>query len=99
MKQQTLTPCGVDCAADCRSYLTACAGCRELRGVVPWLQYLALEGCPVYDCVTVEKGQTSCAGCGGFPCDKFAGIKNPAVSEEEYQAMLQTQWRRLQAEE
>ncbi len=80
-----ISKCGVICKCDCKAYQTECEGCIELEGKVSWAPFYDLEHCPIYACV-VDKGLETCAGCGLAPCEIWIKTRNPEISDEEFEA-------------
>ena len=82
---KTLSKCGVCCSTDCKAYKTECDGCNEIKGKVAWSKFYGKTLCPIYECV-IQKGVLSCDECGKAPCKIWFQTRNPDVSNEEFQA-------------
>lgn len=80
-----LTACGTDCSA-CRFYGNACAGCNETCGRV-----FHMEGgkpCPLYACCVSKHRCATCADCADAPCDIWRAMRDPSMSDAEFEASI-----------
>jgi hypothetical protein len=83
-----LNPCGVSCS-ECSWLAKGCAGCRELNGKPFWTSEHTEKGvCPIYDCSVNNKKLQHCGECEKLPCQTFTGLRDPSMSDEEYQQSL-----------
>ena len=82
---KTLSKCGVYCSTDCKAYKTECNGCNEIKGKVAWAKFYGKTLCPIYECVEQKKIR-SCNECGKAPCYIRFQTRNPDVSDQEFQA-------------
>jgi len=80
-----LSKCGVCCSTDCKAFKVECDGCNEIEGKVSWAKFYGKTLCPIYKCV-VQKGVLSCDECEKAPCDIWLQTRNPDISDEEFQA-------------
>lgn len=91
---KTISPCGVDCTS-CGEYGKTCAGCRDIKGKVFWLEYIGQPVCPLYACPIEKHGLRSCAECPELPCASFYELRDPSVSEEDHRREIATRVKRL----
>ena len=89
-----MSKCGVICQTDCKAYQVECEGCNELSGKVSWAPFYGKELCPIYECV-VKSGFESCAPCGKAPCAIWLSTRNPDISDEVFEADLQSRIKNL----
>ncbi len=80
-----LTVCGLECAA-CPLYQGDCPGCNECAGRV--FHAPAGKPCPLYGCAVNRKHRTGCGGCTELPCPLWRQVRNPALSEQEFQTSI-----------
>lgn len=82
-----LSCCGADCAA-CPLRGKACQGCNEASGRV----FHAPEGkaCPIYACCVGKRRNATCASCGELPCAIWRQTRDPNLSDEAFEASIQT---------
>lgn len=82
-----LSCCGADCAA-CPLLASACQGCNEASGRV----FHAPEGkvCPIYACCVGKHRYATCASCGEVPCTIWRETRDPNLSDEAFEASIQT---------
>lgn len=80
-----ISPCGVNCATDCKAFKVDCEGCNRLLGKIPWAQFYGTDLCPIYACVQ-RQGLVNCAKCGKAPCNIWYETRNPDASDEEFAA-------------
>ncbi len=92
---KTLSCCGLVCA-DCEYFNKSCTGCYAVHGQTFWaIEMVSSQVCPLYDCAVNERGYESCGDCSELPCDTFRQMKDPALSDEEHEKMLQVRIDRL----
>ena len=80
-----LTVCGLECAA-CPLYHSSCPGCNQCGGRV--FHAPAGKPCPLYACAVNKKRRTGCGGCAQIPCPLWEQVRDPALSQEEFEASL-----------
>ena len=82
-----LSCCGADCNA-CPLHASACQGCNEASGRV----FHAPEGkaCPIYACCVGKHRYATCASCGEVPCTIWRETRDPNLSDEAFEASIQT---------
>lgn len=51
---KVISCCGVVCT-ECKSFLTDCKGCPEIKGKVFWLEYTGEDICDIYNCCVLMK--------------------------------------------
>jgi hypothetical protein len=51
--------------------------------------------CPLYDCCRNQKKLDHCGLCAEFPCNTFNELRDPNMSDEEFQNSLNTRKRNL----
>lgn len=88
-----MNACGLDCA-ECPSFGKECRGCAAEQGKVYWTEHVGAKICPLYACAQ-KKGMKDCGECGELPCAIWLSLRDPALSEEAFQASLQNRMRRL----
>lgn len=86
--------CGLVCD-ECGSYKKECEGCWETNGKPQWVQSLELRACPFYLCCKIEKELNSCGQCNKMPCEKFSDIRDPSISDVEFNSELENRIKRL----
>jgi hypothetical protein len=89
-----ITACGLICR-DCPFLGPKCAGCAPSAGKPFWAAEFGLAGCPIYDCAVNQRGYATCGQCPSLPCDVFTKLKDPNLSEEEFQRSLHERVARL----
>lgn len=78
--------CGTECTA-CGFYQRECDGCNECMGKV----FHAPEGkaCPIYTCSVQKHRFATCAACEELPCAIWRAIRDPQLSEKEFEKSIQ----------
>ncbi len=79
--------CGVYCGG-CHLLGKECAGCGYVDGSPFWVSSMELTVCPLYDCCHNQMQLEHCGMCEGFPCDLFAGLRDPSMTDEQHEASL-----------
>ena len=79
--------CGLICQ-DCHYLGSKCPGCAASEGKPFWVAQAGLAACPIYDCATHQHGYATCGQCPSLPCDTFNKLKDPSMTEEEFQRSL-----------
>ena len=80
--------CGLYCG-DCEHLGALCKGCGNEGGKPFWTAAIGMEICPLHDCCVNGKGLEHCGLCGEFPCEIFLTLRDPALSDEEFNQSLQ----------
>lgn len=89
MPDKNLAPvCGLYCG-DCEYFGKQCRGCGHEEGKPFWTKNVSMDICPLYDCCINEKNLEHCGQCGELPCENFLALKDPALSDEEFNKSLQ----------
>jgi hypothetical protein len=89
-----ITACGLVCQ-DCGFLGATCQGCAASEGKPFWAAQFGLRGCPIYDCAANQRGYSTCGQCPSLPCDTFTKLKDPNMTEEEFQRSLSERIGRL----
>jgi hypothetical protein len=89
-----ITVCGLVCR-DCGFLGATCQGCAASEGKPFWASQFGLPVCPIYDCATKQRGYSTCGQCPSLPCDTFTKLKDPNMTEEEFQRSLNERIGRL----
>lgn len=79
-------PCGWHCEG-CELASAGCNGCRKNQGVPIWARDAGVSVCPIYECATAS-GLEHCGLCPELPCDTFLNLRDPSMTEDEYQRSL-----------
>jgi len=96
MKDEKLaTPCGLFCAT-CEYLEKSCQGCGYVEGKPFWTTQFNIAVCPIYDCCVNKKNLEHCGWCDALPCQIFLELKDPAISEAEFQQSLMDRQKDLQ---
>ncbi len=80
-----LSVCGADCDA-CPLHPGECAGCNEARGKV--FHMPEGEACPIYACCVKKHRYAACASCGQLPCALWRTVRDPALTEEQFEKSI-----------
>lgn len=94
--ERVIAPCGVDCGG-CEAYLKECNGCTSLEGKPSWLPYIEKEVCPLYECPVTEHQYETCAECPELPCQKFKDLRDPSMTDEQFEQGIQERLRVLKS--
>ena len=81
-----LSCCGSDCSA-CSCFGSMCQGCNAANGKV--FHAPAGKACPIYSCCVQKHKFATCLSCDSLPCDVWRGTKDPALSEQQFEATIQ----------
>ena len=81
-----LSCCGSDCNA-CSYFGSMCQGCNAANGKV--FHAPAGKACPIYSCCVQKHKFATCLSCDSLPCDIWRGTKDPARSEQQFEATIQ----------
>jgi hypothetical protein len=89
MTDLNLAPvCGIYCGS-CEYLNTNCSGCGNEGGKPFWTAMLPSKVCPLYDCCRNSKNLEHCGLCEDFPCREFVELRDPNMSDAEFEASLQ----------
>ncbi|MHB1034070.1 MAG: DUF3795 domain-containing protein [Pirellulales bacterium] len=81
-----INACGLVCQ-DCNFLGATCPGCAASKGKPFWVLGSDLRVCPIHGCAT-ERGHSTCGQCSSLPCDMFTTLKDPNMTDEEFQRSL-----------
>lgn len=87
-----LSCCGTECET-CGCYGSLCKGCNASAGKV--FHAPAGKACPIYGCSVQKHKLANCRGCDRLPCTVWKQTKDPALSEEEFEANVRERVQRL----
>ena len=84
-----LSTCGLKCD-ECEFFTKTCTGCRNVQGSTFWAkEVMADKTCPLYSCAVYKHGYYDCGDCPDLPCATFVQMKDPAVTDEKHQQMIE----------
>ncbi len=88
MSQITYAPvCGLYCG-ECEFLGKQCAGCGNVAGKPFWTSQIPNGICPLYDCCKNKKQLGHCGLCEEFPCKIFNELRDPNLSDDEFEKSL-----------
>ena len=79
--------CGIYCSS-CGFLGEQCRGCGYVNGKPFWTAQIPSGICPIYDCCRNQKQIEHCGLCADFPCKIFLELRDPNMSDEEFQKSL-----------
>lgn len=79
--------CGIYCGS-CDFLGEKCKGCGYLDGKPFWTVQDPSGVCPLHDCCRNKNQLEHCGLCGEFPCKTFLELRDPNMSDEEFQRSL-----------
>jgi hypothetical protein len=79
--------CGLYCG-ECEYLGKQCQGCGYVEGKPFWAAQVPSGVCPFHDCCRNRKKLEHCGLCNDSPCNMFTELRDPNMSEEEFQASL-----------
>ena len=79
--------CGIYCG-DCEFFRTQCEGCGYVAGKPFWTAQIPSGVCPLYDCCSNQKQMEHCGLCEDFPCKIFMELRDPNMTDKEFQESL-----------
>jgi hypothetical protein len=79
--------CGLYCG-DCEHLEARCTGCRRVQGRPFWAEEYGVAVCPLYGCCVEEKGLEHCGLCEDLPCETFASLRDPSLTDEQFERSL-----------
>ena len=88
--------CGLYCG-ECELRGEKCAGCGHVKGRPYWVTQYHMEVCPVYGCAVEKHGVEHCGLCGEYPCELLVSMRDPTMSDAEYEAALANKKAALEA--
>jgi hypothetical protein len=90
MRDKNYAPaCGIYCG-NCNFLGQQCKGCGYVKGKPFWTAQIPSGVCPIHDCCSNKKQKEHCGQCGNFPCKIFLELRDPNMSDEEFQKSLTT---------
>ena len=89
MIDSNLAPvCGIYCGS-CGFLGVNCKGCGVMEGKPFWTSMVPSGVCPLHDCCRNRRGLEHCGLCAKFPCEVFLEIRDPGMSDEEFERSLE----------
>ena len=79
--------CGIFCGS-CSFLGKDCQGCGYVKGKPFWTEQLPAKICPLYDCCKNQQQLEHCGLCPDFPCKTFFELRDPNMSDEEFNHSL-----------
>ena len=86
--------CGLYCGT-CAFLGDQCKGCGLVMGKPFWTGHMPAKVCPIYDCCGNQRGLEHCGWCEEFPCQTFLDLRDPNMSDEDFQKSLGQRQRAL----
>ena len=97
--RQILSVCGLLCN-ECHFFDTECQGCYAVEGKTFWAKASSPDTfCPLYKCAVIDNNYNSCGQCSELPCNKFIGLKDPEISDEQHYKSIDERASRLKDKE
>ena len=88
MKDIAYAPvCGIYCG-DCHFLGKECTGCGHVAGRPFWTSLMPDKICPLHDCCSNQKKLEHCGCCPEFPCQTFNDLRDPNMTDEEFNQSL-----------
>ena len=81
--------CGLYCGS-CEFLGKPCPGCGEVEGKPFWTSQIPSKVCPLHECCRNQKGWEHCGLCPELPCKAFLELRDPSMTDEEFQRSLDT---------
>ena len=91
---KNISKCGVICEVDCHAFALECAGCNQLQGQVSWAAFYGKDTCPIFACA-LSNGYDNCGQCPDVPCKIWFQTRNPAATDEEFEADIRKRLKNL----
>ena len=79
-----ISVCGADCGNCSCLKEKICKGCS--KG----------EECAIYYCCVIDRGYESCIDCPDIPCDVWKKVRDPKLTDEEFEASIEERVSRLE---
>jgi hypothetical protein len=79
--------CGLYCG-QCEYLGKQCRGCGYVEGKPFWTVHVPSGVCPFHDCCRNQKKLEHCGLCADCPCEMFSELRDPHLSDEEFQESL-----------
>lgn len=75
---------------ECSFFSKECQSCFTMKGKPFWTYETTATGtCSLYDCSMNQKKFRNCGACDDLPCKMFVNLKDPNITELEYQQSIQ----------
>ncbi len=88
MQDKNYAPvCGIYCG-DCSFLGAQCKGCGYINGKPFWTEQFPSGICPLHDCCYNQNVLEHCGLCKDFPCKSFLELRDPNMSDEEFEKSL-----------
>ena len=87
--------CGLYCKS-CDFLGVECEGCGYVDGRPFWAKQMPAGICPIHDCCRNKKQLEHCGLCQELPCTTFLELRDPNMSNEEFQKSLDERIEALQ---
>lgn len=85
--EKNVPVCGLYCGS-CDFFGKQCKGCGYVAGKPFWTAQIPTGICPLHDCCSNKKRLEHCGLCEDFPCNIFLELRDPSMSNEEFQESL-----------
>ncbi|MFC2014934.1 DUF3795 domain-containing protein [Chloroflexota bacterium] len=95
MREMKLTACCGGYCGDCEALGEKCPGCGQVYGKPFHVELYKLEVCQIYGCCVDKKQLENCGLCDEFPCETFTSLRDPSMSDEEFEQSLRERQRAL----
>ena len=79
--------CGLYCG-DCELLGDKCTGCNNIEGKPFWAELYDMEVCQLYGCCVKSKMLEHCGLCDELPCEPFSTMRDPALTDEEFEQSI-----------
>lgn len=79
--------CGVYCGG-CHLLGEQCPGCGDVDGRPFWIAAVGVTVCPLHGCCYEQKQLEHCGLCRELPCELFLRLRDPEMSDEEFEESL-----------
>ena len=86
--------CGLYCGS-CEFLGDKCKGCGYVAGKPLWTDHIRTKVCPLYDCCRNQRQLEHCGLCEDIPCETFLALRDPNMSDEDFQKSLEQRQREL----
>jgi hypothetical protein len=95
MQDKNYAPvCGIYCGS-CNFLGDRCKGCGYVNGKPFWTEKIPSGVCPLHDCCHNKKHLEHCGLCEEFPCEIFLQLRDPGMSDNEFEKSLKERKRSL----
>jgi hypothetical protein len=87
--------CGIYCG-DCSLLELDCTGCGNVDGKPFWTSLMKVKVCPLHECCRNQKQLEHCGWCEDFPCKTFLELRDPSMTDDEFEKSLNLRQKELQ---